>query len=381
MRIDYKQVFLTTVALTAASIRSLEIGGRFGGDGKLSLCGVNMSSNADINFDGLYAKAHLNLTGDFETIDFNQSAFRSQMFGMKNNVTMGAQFVDDMAEIRVFRPKMDINVNHTTINNWAIHRLVGAREINTTGTDTLAIFDNNNSSWSDAMDGTYNGMSCSIRQINGFFTFVSDASIRVSVNVTAYIFNQDYKMVIDGKNVTASLQTVKYTYSIGSWPFTANSLGLAVFGIVKSTGTGNSTSGAGVVVAGEAKVIIPTIAEADNATVDISASLQVFGATNKMRSAMIIQFSFPVYNNTLIYDPALGMEDETMQTTTTQMPEMTTSAAAANATTTAANLATTAAHENSTMTDSTTAATGGVSNVAFTLISTVLMLALAMICA
>lgn len=374
MRINYKQVFLTTVALSATSIRSLEIGGGFGGDGKLSLGGVNlgfnMSANTDINFDGLYAKAHLNLTGDIETIDFNQSAFRSQMFGMMNNsVTMGAQFVDEMAEIRVFRPKMDHNLSRSTINNWALHRLVGAREINTTGTDTLALFDNNNSSWSDAMNGTYNGMSCSIRQINGFFTFVSNASIRVSVNVTAYIFNQDYAIAINGKNVTASLQTVKYTYSVGSWPFTANSLGLAVFGIVKSTGTGNSTSGAGVVVAGEAKLMIPTIAEADNATVDISASLQIVGVSNTMRSAMIIQFSFPVYNNTLVYDPALGMQDETMQTTTTQMPA-----------TTASSATTAAATENSTSkTDSSTAATGGVSNVAFSMISTVLMLALAMI--
>lgn len=363
MRIDAKHVFLTTVALTTSLLHAVQIGGMIGGEGKLSLGnGLNLSNHANIDFDGLYAKARLNVTaGDMESVEFNnQSAFRTQILGTING-TMQAQFMDDMAEIRVFRPRQDHSVSQ-----WALHRLVGAREINTTGTTSLALFDTNGSSWSQPEEGMINGINCTVRQINAFFKFVNDSDVKVPVNVTAYIFNNDYTLTFKGENITASMQSVKFTYSIGSWPFANNSLGLSVFGLVKSTGTSNMSASHGVVVSGSANVMIPTAAETDGVEVNITANLQSIAANINAGSAMVIELSFPVYATSLVYDPVFGMEDEEVTTapaSTSAVVNATTSAAATTAPATTAPV------------------DGGVSSVAVSVMSTVLMLAMAMITA
>jgi len=360
MRIDYKHVFLTTIAVATTSSLA-QLGGMFGGEAKLSLgngLGLNLSSHAAADIDGMLASSRINLaaSSDMEMIDFNatQASFRNQIFAKRsNNVTIQAQFMDDMAEIRVFKPRM----NAQPVSQWALHRLVGAREINATGNATLALFDANGASWSAAADVMYNGMSCTMRHIDGLFRFVSDPNVTVSVNVTAYIFNSDYTLSFKGENVTTSAQSVKFTYSIGSWPFAANSTGLSVFGLVKSSGAVNKTAAHNVVVSGSANMMISTVANADGAEVNISANVRIAAMNNMMRSAMLIELDFPVYQNTLEYDPVLGMEDD--ESSATSAPANTTAP----------------------VNNSTAPVDGGVSSVAVSAFSTLLLMALATLAA
>jgi len=244
-------------------------------------------------------------------------------------------------------------MNAQPVSQWALHRLVGAREINATGNATLALFDANGASWSAAADVMYNGMSCTMRHIDGLFRFVSDPNVTVSVNVTAYIFNSDYTLSFKGENITTSAQSVKFTYSIGSWPFAANSTGLSVFGLVKSSGAVNKTAAHNVVVSGSANMMISTVANADGAEVNISANVRIAAMNNMMRSAMLIELDFPVYQNTLEYDPVLGMEDD--ESSATSAPANTTAP----------------------VNNSTAPVDGGVSSVAVSAFSTLLLMALA----
>jgi len=371
MKIDYSRVLLTTVCLSAVGILRADLG--FNGNGKLTIGGgdgkggglaASLSGDMEGNGNDLAARAHLNLSAsvDMEMPDFsNLTSKNRQNLKKKMNQTdtVSAMFVDEMAEIRVYR---DDGVH--PISHWAIHRLLGAREFNTTGNETLALFDKNGASWSVATAGMYNGMNCTIREIDAAFTFVANASVKVPINVTAYIFNNDYTLTFKGVNITASFQSVKFTYSIGAWPFQSESKGLTMLALVKTTGMGTKSGADNApIVAGEVSLIIPTAAMADSANVNVSVNVQYVAFSGSDRAAMLIEWDFPVYMNSLVYDPVMGMADTTSDNATSSAPPASDSSKVTNS-----------SSDNST----TAAVKGGVSSLAVSVLSTVLLLALAM---
>jgi len=357
MRIDFKQLFLTTVALSATVCSGL-IGGKLGLGGTINIgigdSSANASASVGMDASGLgkvAAVLNFSASTDYEMApNFNltnlPASTRQDFAKNAMNQTFAAMFLAEMAEIRVFRPSDNSSLS---VLHWANHRLLGARELNTSGNSTLAMFDTLGASWSLPMSGEYLGMNCSIRQLNGSFTFVANASMQVPVNVTAYIFYNDYTMAVArGGNVTASFQSVKFTYSIGVWPFAKDSQGLAVLGVVKSTGMGNKASDQNTIIAGDASITIPTAAVADSVDVNVSVNAAFWGFDANDQSAIVVEYDFPVYTSTMVYDPVLGMTTNDTTNGSSSAP-------------------------------STAASTGGVTRVALSFVSTLLLLAIVVI--
>lgn len=241
---------------------------------------------------------------------------------------VGCDFLGNGGQIVLFPPH--------NVNKWIKLQFFKLQEVDPTGAVVAqadnfggfgfvwAQFGSNNKFGAKALEFTILEPFLRIRTVNGNQSSPhgGNSGFNVNFQVSSFLFLQNFTIDFAGETIEAKEGQVKWELQIQGWKFqnTANSLQYTIQ--LFSSQAANDTTfkrlnhvpgthSSFAIGFGVGNIIVPNVAQADGNNVTISSNVDYTGGQ------LAITWTFPWFNNTLIYDPVTAASDLVIADTTT----------------------------------------------------------------
>lgn len=157
---------------------------------------------------------------------------------------------------------------------------------------------------------------------NHTFSLPTNTDFFVNLQVTSYLFLQNFTTTFAGENIIGKEGQVKWSLSVSGWKFqsTANKLQYSIQLFTSDSANNTNykrlnhvpgTIASYAIGFGVGNIIVPTVALADGNSVTVASTVSYTGGQ------LAITWDFPWFNNTLVYDPITAASDLVIADTTT----------------------------------------------------------------